>query len=47
MDWNAAADALIKVVRELGIPTGIGLAAIILGWKALDAWGRHRSKPKE
>ena len=48
MDWDAAADAVIKIVRELGIPTGIGLAALVLGYQALKSWGqRGRTKPKE
>jgi len=43
MDWPAAADALIKVVREIGFPAGGVLLVSILLWKAMDAWGKKRS----
>lgn len=51
MDWNAAADAFLKVWRETSLPSygGAGVSLIvvaILAWKFLDAWGKRRT-PKE
>jgi hypothetical protein len=42
MDWNAAADAFIKVWREVGQFAATALIAAGLLWKALDSWGKRK-----
>jgi len=49
MDWDAAAEAFLRVWRETGLGTygvwgGLALTVAVLTWKALDAWGRRQSK---
>jgi hypothetical protein len=44
MDWNAAADAVIKLWREIGVWACGGLALAALLWKGLDAWGKRKEQ---
>lgn len=44
MDWNALADAVIKVWNGIGWWACLIGGGLIIIWKALDAWGK---KPKK
>ena len=46
MDWNAAADAFLKVWKGSGMATygpwgALALTVAVLTWKALDAWSKR------
>jgi len=41
VDWNAAADAVIKIGREFGLWAILLAGGLAVVWKALDAWGKR------
>jgi hypothetical protein len=40
-DWPAAARAFIEVWNAVGWKTVGGIAAVVLLWKFIDAWGKR------